>query len=194
MKKIFLAITVVLLLCLVGCGRLNRIESQLDEMQSELDEINQKVDAIPIPTPSPEPTPIPSPSPTPLVYTITTKDIVEYFIASNLPVARYETYDEDTDPNDLFGRPLSYIDKTNFYDSRVGSSEYDGCGMIEIFENAANAETRELYIENLYSSGLIQTQYCIRYENILLRFDNEFKPSYVDEYTAALESLLHDND
>jgi len=170
------------------------LNDRLSSMEAQLAYVQQQAAYIPTPSPTPEPTPvpteIPTPSPIPISYTITTEEIVKAMIAAGLPIARYETYDSTTDPNELMGRPHAYIDKTNFYDSRIGTSEYSDCGMLEIFENEEDASARYAYIDNLMLSGLGSIQYELLYDNVLLRFDADFDPAQVGEYEAALKEIL----
>lgn len=193
-------IIAAVIICLLSIGIIVLIKSnsalsgQLSDIRTQLTSIQEQVSNIPTPSPPPSPTPattpIPTASPIPVSYTITTGGIVQALIETGLPIARFETYDENTDPNDLIGRPHAYIDKTNFFDKRIGSDEYADCGMIEIFSNHEDAYARYLYIENIIMSGLTKTQYQLLYDNILLRFDNDFKPSQVDEYDIAMKTIL----
>ena len=189
-------------LVIVGIVIYSKNQSALNDRLSSIEEqlayVEQQAAYIPTPSPTPEPTPvpteIPTPSPIPISYTITTEEIVQALMAAGLPITRYETYDASTDPNDLIGRPHVYIDKTNFYDSRIGAGEYDDCGMLEIFNNEEDAAARYAYIENLIMTGFIGTQYELQYDNVLLRFDADFDPAQVDEYDAAMKIILGIND
>jgi hypothetical protein len=170
------------------------LNDRLSSIGARLAYIEQQAAYIPTPSPTPEPPPvpteIPTPLPEPISYTITTEEIVNAMIAAGLPIARYETYDSTTDPNELMGRPHAYIDKTNFYDSRIGTNSYSDCGMLEIFENEQDASARYAYVDNLMLSGLGSIQYELLYDNVLLRFDADFDPAQVDEYDAAMKEIL----
>lgn len=199
MKYRFYVISAVLAwLLLFGLHAYGKNRAALDErissMETQLAYVQQQASYIPTPSPTPSPTPvptaIPTPSPVPISYTITTGEIIQALIDAGLPIVRFETYDETTDPNDLMGRPHAYLDKTNFYDSRIGKGKYDDCGMLEIFANEEDATARYNYIENHIMMGLIATQYQFLYENVLLRFDADFKPDYVEEYYAAIRAIL----
>lgn len=194
MKMLYCLALVALMLC--GCApvgfatdaQVDNISQRLADMQTQLNTIQERVENIP--TPTPEPTPAPSPTNLPQTYTMTTEEIVQGLIDAGMKIGRHEVYDETTDPNDMFGRPSAYTDKANFWDTRVGTGKYDDAGMLEVFMAPDDAMTRMAYITNLYVSGLVQAQYCIRYENLLLRFDMDFKPSYVDEYVTAMSDIL----
>lgn len=172
----------------------SRLNDRLSSIETQLAYVQQQASYIPTPSPTPSPTPvptaIPTPSPIPISYTITTEEIVQALMAAGLPVARYETYDATTDPNELIGRPHAYVDKTNFYDSRIGSGKYDDCGMLEIFANEEDAAARYAYVENITMTGLGVAQYQFLYDNILLRFDVDFTPDQVAEYDAAMKIIL----
>jgi len=185
-------------LLLFGLNAYNKNQTALNDrlvsIEAQLANVQKQAAYIPTPSPTPEPTPIPTeiptPSPIPISYTITTEEIVKALMAAGLPIARYETYDATTDPNELIGRPHAYVDKTNFYDSRIGTGEYDDCGMLEIFENEEDADARYAYIDNRIMTGLIGIQYELQYENVLLRFDSSFDSVQVDEYDAAMKVIL----
>jgi len=189
-------------LLIVGIVTYSKNQSALNDRLSSIEEqltyVEQQAAYIPTPSPTPEPTPvpteIPTPSPIPISYTITTEEIVQTLIAAGLPIARYETYDASTDPNELMGRPHAYVDKTNFFDSRIGTNSYSDCGMLEIFKNEEDASARNSYIDNLMLSGLGVIQYELQYGNVLLRFDADFDPAQVDEYDAAMKIILGIND
>ncbi len=197
LKYIFAAIIAGLLVfgIITYSNNQSALNDRLSSIQAQLAYVEQKAAYIPTPSPTPEPTPIPTeiptPSPIPISYTITTKEIVEALIAAGLPIARYEAYDATNDPNELMGRPHAYVDKTNFYDSRIGTGEYDDCGMLEIFNNEEDAAARYAYIENLIMTGFTGTQYELQYDNVLLRFDADFDPAQVDEYDAAIKAILN---
>ncbi|MEN6636108.1 MAG: hypothetical protein ABFC56_09670 [Clostridiaceae bacterium] len=185
-------------LLLFGLNAFSKNQSALNDrlstMEAQLAYVQQQASYIPTPSPTPAPTPIPTaiptPSPVPISYTITTEEIIQALIAAGLPIVRYETYDAITDPNELIGRPHAYIDKTNFFDSRIGTSSYSDCGMLEIFANEEDAEARYAYVDNLMLSGLGTIQYELLYVNVLLRFDADFDPEQVDEYDAAMKMIL----
>lgn len=170
------------------------LAERLNTMETQLAYVQQQASYIPTPSPTPSPTPvptsIPTSSPVPISYTITTGEIIQALIDAGLPIVRFETYDENTDPNEFMGRPHAYIDKTNFYDSRVGTSSYADCGMLEIFTNSEDASARAAYVENITMAGIGLPQYILQYDNILLRFDKDFKPAYVEEYNAAMKTIF----
>lgn len=186
-------------LTLFGLNAYNKnqkvLNDRLTSIETQLAYVEQQASYIPTPSPTPSPTPVatpvPTPSPTPISYSITTSEIVEKLINMGLPIARQTTFDETTDPNKLLNRPHAYVDKTNFFDSRVGTSEYSDCGMLEKFLNAEDAASRQKYIDNLITSGIGVTQYQLLYDNILLRFDADFTQSQVDEYDSAMKTILN---
>lgn len=195
--RYYIIAAVLCWLLFFGLYAYNKNESTLNErlstMETQLAYIQQQASYIPTPSPTPSPTPVPTveptPSPIPISYTITTTEIIQKLTDMGLPIARFETYDEDSDPNGLLGRPHGYTDKTNFYDSRIGTDEYADCGMLEIFTTAEDATARYTYVEGVTMAGL-PPQYQLLYDNILLRFDHHFKPSQVDEYDAAMKTIL----
>ena len=85
------------------------LNERLSSIEAQIACVQQQASYIPTPSPTPSPTPvptaIPTPSPVSISYTITTEEIILALMVAWLPIARYETYDAITDPNELIGRP-----------------------------------------------------------------------------------------
>ena len=85
------------------------LNERLSSIEAQIACVQQQASYIPTPSPTPSPTPvptaIPTPSPVSISYTITTEEIILALMVAGLPIARYETYDAITDPNELIGRP-----------------------------------------------------------------------------------------
>lgn len=122
--------------------------------------------------------------------------IVEAFKAEGLPVDEVQVYDEETDPNDLLGRPESYSSKASFIDTRVedeyglsigddGLVNADYGGTVEVFETEDLCVERETYLNNITSITGIGDMYMYRYENVLLRIGYKLTPSEAADYEAA---------
>lgn len=107
---------------------------------------------------------------------------------SGLPVTDIVVVTEETDANNLLGRPGQYVSKAFFVDRR-----YTGQGQppekqntIETFASEKDATRRREYIERVTASMPLFTQYIIQSGKVLLRLDKSLKPSEAREYEAAL--------
>lgn len=121
---------------------------------------------------------------------MTAKEIIDVFVDSGLPVGKVIVYDENTDLNQLLGRPNQYTSKINFSDSRVSQTDVEKNpvgGSIEIFANKDDAQSRKNYIEN-FSKGTL-AQYFYLYENVLLRIDHQLTPNQASQYENAFKVL-----
>jgi hypothetical protein len=100
-------------------------------------------------------------------------------------VAKTERLTEDTDPNDLLGRPSGYDAATVIYDSRVECSDGPGvdCGAtLEQWSTAKEAQDRAEYIE---AFGALANEYHYFDGSLLLRVSGELKPSEAKEYETG---------
>lgn len=94
---------------------------------------------------------------------------------------------EDTDVNNLLGRPNGYLAATVLYDSRAtcdSSGPGVDCGaVIEQFPNAASAQRRSDYIQKVRGAaqGLGQ-EYNTVSGGLLLRVSGDLKPSAAKRY------------
>lgn len=111
---------------------------------------------------------------------------------AGLPIGEHIAYDEESDPNDLMGRPDQYIGKANFADTRLDTStdfDLQGGGSVEVFGNEDDAEKREEYVKSVTGASSLFTEYSFREGSILLRLASELTPAQAEEYEAALKAL-----
>lgn len=103
-------------------------------------------------------------------------------------VQKVEDLTEDTDSNELLGRPNGYKAATVIYDSRA---QCDGpgvdCGaVIEQWPSESAAKKRADYIQSiLKDSPILGSEYDYTDGAILLRISGNLKPSEAQEYEAA---------
>lgn len=99
-------------------------------------------------------------------------------------VTKTVTLTEDSDPNELLGRPNGYEAATVLYDSRAECDELGvDCGAtLETWPNADAAQERADYIDSL---GAIANEYDYVDGPYVLRVTGELKPSEAAEYEAA---------
>lgn len=114
----------------------------------------------------------------------TVDDVAAKVEAEVSAVTKAEALTEDTDPNDLLGRPKGYDAATVIYDERVECSEPGvDCGAtIEQWSSKSEAEERAEYIEGF---GPLANEYHYIDGGLLLRVSGELKPSAAKEYEAA---------
>ena len=119
-------------------------------------------------------------------------DVVARLEAASLPVTLGSDFDEATDPNNLLGRPGGYLDKVTFTDSRNSDQTYpkdsvELGGSVEVFEDAAGAETWAEFIKEVSAGNAALTEYDVVDGPVLLRLSRELTPLQVAAYEAALK-------
>lgn len=120
---------------------------------------------------------------------LTVEQIIEAFKEAELAISGIKIYTEETDPNNLLGRPGQYIGKANWADSRIEQyGEKPIGGTIEIFDSKKALKTRKEYIEPIIAQPLF-AQYMFVHKNAILRLENELTPTQAEEYNNILSSL-----
>ncbi len=124
------------------------------------------------------------------------EDIINKFIEAGFPISKIIVYNEETDVNELLGRPNQYIQKTNFADARYEQYDIDNDpigGTIEIFNNTKDAQARKNYLDSVYESypGITTPSYMYLRNNILFRIHSELTPTHAKEYEAGLDALIN---
>ena len=97
-------------------------------------------------------------------------------------------YTEDTDPNNLLGRPGQYVGKLNFGDTRYKDKKAEDFATIEIFKTEAERDARHDYVDNV-TKGTPFFMYQYKHENLLMRLPHEMTPTQAKEYEAALNRM-----
>ena len=121
------------------------------------------------------------------------EQIINKFIEAGFPISKVIVYTEETDVNELLGRPKGYIQKTNFADSRYEQYNIDEDpigGTIEIFNNAEDAKSRYEYLDSVYDM-ISGRNYMYLRNNILFRIHSELTPTHAKEYEAGLDALIN---
>ena len=103
-------------------------------------------------------------------------------------------YTEETDSNNLLGRPNQYTSKVNFADNRI-SQEYveendAKGGTIEVFNNKTDMKKRKEYIEQISNSSSIFAQYIYSKGNVLLRLEKDLTPEQAQEYEKIFNQIV----
>lgn len=123
---------------------------------------------------------------------LTANDVLTYLKASCNNIGDYIEYTEETDTNQLLGRPNQYTSKINGIDTRVEQTdENDPKGFsIEVFANNEDALARQEYINSIGEKMSMLVEYNYVNEYILLRVDKSLLPSEAKEYENALNQIF----
>ncbi|MFC8734337.1 hypothetical protein ACFT5B_17935 [Luteimicrobium sp. NPDC057192] len=101
---------------------------------------------------------------------------------------------EDTDGNNLLGRPHQYTSATVLVDKNLSCDQSDpgvDCGAtIEVFAAEPDAKARVAYIDSIISGSSLFTEYDTRDGKALLRVSGDIKPSLANEYKAAFVRVM----
>ncbi len=136
------------------------------------------------PTPTVEPTPSPTPAP------LSLEEVIQFFIDAGIPIIDATYFDENTDPNQLIGRPNQYVGKVNFKDGRItGEEDIQAGGSIEMFLDPIDLRVRKQYLENVTKLFSFSVEYSYSNSYYLLRLSKALTPSQAEEYEAILMTI-----
>lgn len=133
--------------------------------------------------------------------TLTAEEIINKMKEKNTNIGKVVVYTEETDLNQLLGRPGQYISKISFEDKRLEQENADNeylteeerneptGGTIEVFENEKDMKKRKEYIEGFSTSSLF-SQYVYSKGNVLLRVDGDLTPTQAKEYESLLNEII----
>lgn len=125
--------------------------------------------------------------------TSTSDGLVAVLKAAGLPVAETTVYTVETDPNHLLGRPNQYTGKASWHDTRLPAPtnaqkvEVSDGGGVEIWPDAASAQTRADYIANIGKNLPALVEYDYVLGKVLLRVSKDLTPDQASAYKAALQ-------
>lgn len=116
------------------------------------------------------------------------------FLKGHLPIGDFIIYNEETDVNNLLGRPHGYIAKVNWEDTRL--EQYDpedpAGATLEIFSNAEDCTARKEYVDSVTQSFSPSVMYMYIINDVyFLRVNKDLTPSQADEYCKILTSFLN---
>ena len=127
-------------------------------------------------------------------------ELMQIIASQNSNVGRYIVFDEETDLNELLGRPGEYIGKASFEDIRLEQTmidagyenDYTG-GTFEIFSTAEDCQKRYDYLLSLRNSGSgpygLQ-DYIYKYDTVLFRLSFDLTPDQADEYHNIFDTIM----
>jgi hypothetical protein len=126
---------------------------------------------------------------------LTARELVAKLKQAGLQVGKVDCFTEETDPNDLLGRPGGYISKCDWADKREEQVTADDLigGSFEVFDTAEDAAARAEYLEGFAGSGALSTGYTWVVPNggvTVLRIDQELTPTQAKQYREAALAAL----
>lgn len=124
---------------------------------------------------------------------LTASDVLDYLKANSENIGEYIEYTEETDTNNLLGRPNQYISKINAQDLRIEQKEgSDPVGVsIEVFNNNEDAVARKDYITSLGQQMSFLVEYDYVNDYILLRVNNSLTPTQAEEYETLINNIFN---
>ena len=122
------------------------------------------------------------------------KELVAGLKEAGMPIGKVVCYTEETDPNDLLGRPGGYKEKCDWQD-RLEKSVTDDVvgGSFEVFASQEAAIDRAEYLKAFAGQGMLSTGYTwIVPEGgvTVLRIDKELGSKWAAEYRKTAARLL----
>lgn len=134
----------------------------------------------------------------------TAEELFNKIKEKNANVGRHVVYNEETDLNELLGRPNQYTSKVTFEDLRIEQtnqnldSEYFSeeeinepiGGTIEVFNNEEDMKKRKEYVNAISSSMSMFSEYSYGEKIYLLRLDNALTPSEAEEYEKIFYEII----
>jgi hypothetical protein len=148
------------------------------------------------PAASPHSTAVATPAPSGPAAELAGKDaaaVVAWLKAHDVPVAVTTIYDENTDPNNLLGRPGGYSSKAAFQDARVPADKYGSeaddpnrGGSVEVFAAQKDAVTRARDVQGKLKTFGLGTEYDYVVGGVLVRVTGTVAPTQAASYQIAL--------
>jgi hypothetical protein len=122
------------------------------------------------------------------------KTVLAKLTAGGLPISNGAVQDENTDPNNLIGRPNGYTSRASFDvpGGKPDGDKYDidRGGVIEVWADAAAAKTRADYLTNaLKNMPILGTEYHYLRGPVLVRISGKVKPSVATGFETAAAAL-----
>lgn len=136
----------------------------------------------------------------------TAEEVYEKLKEKNQNIGRVVVYSEETDINELLGRPNQYTSKVTFEDLRVPQTnknldpeyfsqeeinEPQG-GTIEVFESEEDMKKRKEYVEAVTSSMSVFVEYSYSDGVYLLRLDKSLTPAQAKEYEDLFYNIIRE--
>jgi hypothetical protein len=125
----------------------------------------------------------------------TARELVAKVKQAGLPIGKVDCFTEETDPNDLLGRPGGYTSKCDWADKREEQYSADDLigGSFEVYDTPEDAAERAEYLEGFAGSGALSTGYTWVVPDggvTVLRIDQELTPTQAKQYREAALAAL----
>lgn len=122
---------------------------------------------------------------------LTAEQVVSELQQGSLPIDGVIVYDENTDENNLLGRPNQYISKVNFADIRL--EQFDPAspngGTIEAFNSTSDLNRRKAHNEMVMKQYPIFTEYLFVHDRYILRLSKDLTPEQANEYKEIFMNI-----
>lgn len=113
---------------------------------------------------------------------VTAEDVYYAIEAAGFPVHSPTVVTEETDSNELLGRPGQYTSKVVFYDIAGNAGRNNDKCTIEVFDSSKDAKTRFDYVKSLSESISMLSEYDYLNDIVILRIDNCVSPADAQKY------------
>ncbi|WP_207786162.1 hypothetical protein [Micromonospora globispora] len=140
--------------------------------------------------------PAPSPNPTAPAVKLDAKAVLAKLTAARIGLSHSAVQDEDTDPNNLLGRPNGYTSRASADlpggDTTGDKYSIDRGVVIEVFSSAGDANRRSTYIQGLLKNApILGTEYHYRSSDgtVLVRVTGRVKPTAAKKIEQAIAQL-----
>lgn len=120
--------------------------------------------------------------------------VLAQLTAAGLPLTNPHVQDENTDPNNLLGRPGGYTSRASFDlaggDTTADPYFVDRGGVIEVYPTTAGAKARSEAIQGaLQATQILGTEYHYLNGPVLVRITGRLKPTAAAPFGTAVSSL-----
>jgi hypothetical protein len=120
----------------------------------------------------------------------TARELVAKVKQAGLPIGKVDCFTEETDPNDLLGRPGGYTSKCDWADKREEQYSADDLigGSFEVFDTAEDAAERAEYLKAFEGQGALSTGYTYIVPDggtTVLRVDADLTSKQAEQYKRA---------
>lgn len=116
-------------------------------------------------------------------------DILNEMAKSGLPLSDIVAYTEETDPNNMIGKPEGYSSKADARDERLLTT--DPTITVEVFPTHEDAESRKKYVDSVAEIFSFAKEYSYVVGPALLRLDSAFSATQAEEYHVVFLSVLN---
>lgn len=118
------------------------------------------------------------------------EDYTNRLAEAGLPITDIVVVTEETDDNQMLGRPGQYTSKTYFIDERHRGQGFqpEEQNTVEVFSTVEDATRRREYVEGVIAEMPMFNQYIIQSGTAVMRLDKAITPSQAREYETALGS------